>query len=181
MAVDVTGDGTADASYGPVTYCADVGCDPLGAADFDADGTKEVVIGTYFSIVDHLYFSIRPAGAGGYAMDPILVAPPGHPAAGIDPGKPLITSAEGDEGYGAWMRCEGFPEAPVLVWVWVYSDVDTNDAVAWHMTKLRLQDDGMFHVIEAADFTVPPDARPDFRLSNGPACGVPFNRWAAGI
>jgi hypothetical protein len=179
VAVDVTGDGRADAFWGPIPRCKYNGCGPLGTADFDADADQELVIYPYFSIVHHLFFSIRTTGDGRYAIDPILVAPPGHPEARVNPGKPLITSAAGDAGYDAWMRCEGFPEAPVLVWVWVSAKVESDDPAEWHEVKLRLEDDGMFHVIDATDITLPPTERPDFVLSDEPACGIPFNRWAA--
>lgn len=179
VAVDVTGDGQADAFWGPIKRCIYGGCHPIGAADLDADGDQELIISPYFSIVDHLYFSIRATAGGGYAIDPILVAPPGHPAAGIEPGRPLVTSAAGDAGYSAWMRCEDFPEAPILVWVWSYAKVESDDPAAWHEVKLRLEDDGMFHVISASDFTLPPQERPSLVLSDAPACGVPFNWWVA--
>lgn len=177
VAVDVTGDGAADAFWSPIKQCRYSGCGPLGAADLDGDGDKEIVIGTYFSIVDHLYFSIRTTGGGGYAINPILVAPPGHPAAGVSPSRPLNTSAAGDAGYAAWMRCEDFPEAPVLVWVWVFAKVESGDPAEWHEVKLRLEGDGMFHVVGAEDFTLPNEMDPGLEVSDAPACGVHFNPW----
>ncbi len=51
VAVDVTGDGQADASASPLELCADTGCSPLGASDLDADGDGELVVMTHFSIV----------------------------------------------------------------------------------------------------------------------------------
>jgi hypothetical protein len=107
VAVDVTGDGSADAAWGPIESCRYTGCAPLGATDLDADGDQELVIHTLFSIIDHVYFSVRPGNEVPYVIEPILVAEPGHPAAGIQPGAPLITSAAGDAGYAGWIRCEG--------------------------------------------------------------------------
>ena len=153
VAVDVTGDGQADASASPLELCADTGCSPLGASDLDADGDGELVVMTHFSIVDHLFFSIR-AVEGGYSLEPILVAEPGHRPAGIEPGAPLMTSAGGDAGYSAWIRCETYPDSPVLVFAAESSIVDSREPHEWHETKLRLQADGMFHVVGTNDLTL---------------------------
>ena len=183
VAVDVTGDGLADAESGTNGgTCLYTGCSPLGASDLDGDGDQELVIHTNFSIIDHLYFSARRLDSGGFALDPILVADPGNPAAGIDPGAPLVTSAAGDAGYAGWIRCEGYPESPILVWTYVSSVVESDRPAEWHETKLQLLDDGsgppMFHVVATNDFTLPPTEDPGLIRSEKPACGLDFNIWA---
>jgi hypothetical protein len=174
VAVDVTGDGTADASTElSVMSCPDVQCAPLGGADLDADGDDELVVTSYFSIHDEVYFSVDTSG-GSASISPILVAAPGHPAAHIAPGKPLQTAAGGDEGYGAWIRCEGYPSAPILVFTYGAGVVDSNQPTEWHEIRLQLQSDGMFHVVGATDLSLPPTQDPGLVRSTAPACGLDF-------
>jgi hypothetical protein len=178
VAVDYTGDGRADL-WGPLpmTNCPNVGCQPLGATDLDADGKDELIVMTTAAVIDHMFFSVQHTD-GGHVIEPIVVAAPGHLAAGIAPGAPLVTAAAGDEGFSAWIRCEDYPAAPILVYTWKNSQVESNDPVEWHETMLQLLSDGMFHVIGATDLTLPQGQDPGFVLSQAPACGVDFNRWA---
>jgi hypothetical protein len=178
VAVDVTGDGVPDASTGvSLVNCPYVGCFPLGATDLDADGDGELIVSTGFSEMDQGYFSIDVNGHDA-RISPILVAAPGHPAAGIEPGAPLVTSAGGDEGYASWIMCEGYPEAPVLVYTRVLGIVESDKPEDWHEVKLQLQADGMFHVVDARDASLPPDQDPGWPRSTDPACGIDFNRFA---
>jgi hypothetical protein len=179
VAVDVTGDELADAAWGPIDGCQYLICTPLGATDLDGDGDEELVVQKLFSIVEHAYFSVRPGSEVPFVVEPIRVAAPGHPAANIESGGPLLTSAGGDEGYASWMRCEGYPEAPVLVWTWTNHPVDSSQPAEWHETKLRLEDDGMFHVVGTNDFELDADQDPGLEISDRPACGLPFDYWAS--
>jgi hypothetical protein len=175
VAVDLTGDRGADAFTVTALYCPSVSCSPLGGTDLDVDGNDELVVTTGFSIRDQEYFRVRKIAATAYAIEPIEVAPPGHPAAGIDPGKPLQTSAGGDEGYAGWLRCEGYPSSPTLVFTYAYGAVESNQPVEWHEVKLQLRrDDGMFHVVAATDLTLPQGQDPGFERSWAPACGLDF-------
>lgn len=176
VAVDVTGDGAADAfTDATLVNCPYVSCAPLGGTDLDADGDEELVVTTFFSIRDQGYFSVRQTADNTYAIDPIEVAPPGHPVAGIEAGKPLQTSAGGDEGYSAWIRCEGYPSSPILVYTSSSTTVESNQPVEWHEVKLQLRrDDGMFHVVAATDLTLPQGQDPGFERSDAPACGLHF-------
>jgi hypothetical protein len=174
VAVDLTGDGTPDASGDlPLVNCPYVGCAPLGAADLDADGDGELIVRTWFSVNDQGYFAIEGTD-GTYAIAPIAVAAPGDPAAGVEPGEPLQTSTGGDAGLSAWVRCEGYPEAPVLVYAWVFADIAGAQRSEWHEVKLRLHDDGLFHVVDSTDVSLPPGEDPGFVRSDAPACGVDF-------
>jgi hypothetical protein len=178
VAIDVTGDGMADASTPiPDPSCPYVSCGPLGGTDLDADGDQELIVNTFFSIVDHTYFSVSRTDAG-VSIAPILVAAPGNPDAGIQPGEPLQTSAAGDAGFAGWIRCEGYPDSPVLVATWSNWPIESDLPREWHETKLQLQEDGMFHVISTNDFELPWDQDPGLIRSDAPACGIGFNLWA---
>jgi hypothetical protein len=173
VAVDVTGDGEADASTdAELVNCANVSCWPLGGADLDADGDDELVVTTGFSIQDQGYFSVD--ASGGVSISPIDVASPGHPAARVQPGKPLQTSAGGDAGFGSWIRCEGYPTAPVLVFTYGAGDTEGVNPTEWHEVKLQLQADGLFHVVDATDLSLPAGQDPGLIRSVAPACGLDF-------
>jgi hypothetical protein len=174
VAIDAGGDGVADTwTTFPSGNCPYVGCWPLAASDLDGDGDGELIVTTGFSIQDQIYFAIE-TGEGGASIAPILVAPPGHPEAGITGGEPLITSSGGDEGHAAWIRCEGYPAAPVLVFTSVSSIVESEEPTDWHEVKLQLQADGMFHVVDHIDRSLPPGEDPGLIRSEAPACGVDF-------
>ena len=178
VAIDVTGDGLADASTAiPDPNCPYGWCAPLGGTDLDADGDQELIVNTFFSIIDHTYFAIEQTDAG-VTVAPILVAAPGNPAAAIEPGEPLHTSAAGDAGFAGWIRCESYPESPVLVATWTDWPIESDLPEEWHETKLQLRADGMFHVISTNDFELPWDQDPGLIRSDKPACGINFNLWA---
>jgi hypothetical protein len=178
VAVDVTGDDKADAyTDARLVNCPATGCSPLDATDLDGDGDGELIISTAFSIVDQGYFSVSTQGDR-VTIEPILVAYPGHPEAGIQPGEPLMTSAGGDAGFGSWIRCENYPSAPVLVQLLADGVVESNLPTKWHEVKLQLEPDGMFHVIGTTDLSLPVAQDPGLIRSTAPACGVAFNPFA---
>jgi hypothetical protein len=175
VAVDVTGDDRADAyTDAQLINCPNTGCQPLDATDLDADGDSELIIETNFSILDQGYFLVSVQGDR-VAIEPILVAYPGHPEAGVQPGEPLMTSSGGDAGFAAWIRCESYPSAPVLVLLLADGVVDSNLPTKWHEVKFRLESDGVFHVIGSTDLSLPQSQDPGLIRSTAPACGVDFN------
>ena len=173
VAVDVDGDGVADASAQTVEFC--FFCRPFDAVDFDADGDEElVVMASEGSTPTFMVYDLSGTD-GARRIEPILVAAPGHPEAGEEPGEPLSFSTGGDEGYAGWVRCEDFPVAPVLVITWRNHPIE-GDTMEVHETRFVLEGDGMFHVVGTNDYSAPvADAIPG--VSDAPACGVDWQIW----
>jgi hypothetical protein len=98
----------------------------------------------------------------------------GHEAAGIVAGEPLRIDAGGDAGYGSSIECEGYPAAPVIVWSWRFAEIDSDEPAEVHVTRIELKPDGLFHIIDTNDSTVPegePFGIPS-QTEIGLACGV---------
>lgn len=175
VAVDVTGDGVADASWGPLEWC--FFCLPTGATDLDGDGDDElVVLAQGGSVVEYLVFSAAEASDGSVAFGPLLVAAPGNREGDLRAGEPLAIRAGGDEGFGAAVACEAYPEAPVLVVAWSNHPVEGpgSETSEVHVTRLVLREDA-FHVIDALNTNQPTDASlPDVFSSGREACGLEF-------
>lgn len=178
LAVDFTGDGLADDSWGPFENCGL--CEPYGALDLNADDADELaVLAQWGSTPQYLLFAVRSNAEGPPGLRPIGVAAPGAPAAELVPGEPLDFWTGGDEGFQGAVACEGYPEDPVLVIAWSRHPIegassDMNDA---HITRLALESDGLVHVLSQANFTQPVDEPlpPPFG-SDSRACGLDFNR-----
>ena len=177
VAADFHGDGIADAWTG-IDQC--VGCQPWATTDLDANGADELVVllqggttpqyGFYHAVPEG-----RPRSSGIY---PVFVAAPGATDAGFPGNQPMTIWAGGDEGYSYAVRCEGYPDDPVLVVASSYRPVDT-DVSEIHVTRLRLETStdlvqAEFVVIES---TSPAEADEDFG-GDAKACGVDFNPWA---
>jgi hypothetical protein len=174
VAVDVTGDGLADATWS-LKYC--FFCEPLGATDFDGDGDDELVVLTQGgSVPGYSVFSAPRAADGSVDIEPVSVADPGNPEGDLRAGKPLRIWAGGDEGFGAAVACEGYPEDPVLVVAWSNHPVEGpgSETTEVHVTRLVLRD-GAFHVVDALNTEQPTeDPLPEVFSSSGEACGLEF-------
>jgi WD40 repeat protein len=178
VAADHTGDRVAD-SWVEFDYGCYNGCPPWDATDLDANGTEELIVATYFSIMDYHFFAVRPGPSGDLQLEPILVADPGHEPARIFAGEALRIDAGGDAGYGSSIECEGYPAAPVIVWSWIDGPVEGNQPLEVHVTRIELQADGLFHVIDTNDSMVPagtPFGIPYQSELGRPACGVVWYR-----
>ena len=177
LAVDHTGDRVADSWIDLPFECWSL-CTPFDATDLDGNGTEELIVVNSFSIMAYYVFDVRPSANGHLRVEPILVAAPGHEPAEIFAGEPLRIDAGGDEGYGMTIECEGYPAAPVIVWSWSYAVVDGNEPIEVHVTRIQLQPDGLFHVIDTNDFTVPAGTPSGIAIPYelGPQCGVDWWR-----
>jgi Tol biopolymer transport system component len=174
VAVDHTGDGIADSWWGPMQYC--VGCRPFDATDLNADGAEElVVLAQWGTTPQYLLFSMETGPGGEPRVRPILIATPGHPQAGFRPGDPVALWAGGDEGFTGSVRCEGYPDTPILVATWSDHPVDGpgSETKEVHETRLRLEADGLMHVVDSSDSTQP-TTDPGPETWTGQACGVHF-------
>jgi hypothetical protein len=149
VAVDVNGDGSAD-GWTETEWCSD-GCEPLAGTDLNADGRDELVVLLQWSStpVFALFEMVPDGDPRSPGVYPIFVAPPGHAAAGFEPGEPFRLWAGGDEGFAAAFRCEGYPASPVIVAATSDQVVDGPDPARITLTRLRLGDDGALHVVEA--------------------------------
>jgi hypothetical protein len=127
--------------------------------------------------VDYNVFTIRPNSTGDLAVEPILVAAPGHVPAGLIAGRELEISAGGDEGFASWISCEGYPANPVIVWTWIWGPVETNIPKEVHITRIQLKADGLIHVIGTNDYMLPAGQPSGLSPATAPACGVDWQLW----
>lgn len=179
VAVDVTGDGLADASWEALKWC--FMCQPLGAADFDGDGDDElVVLEQAGSVGSYLIFSAEKGSDGSVVLGPIAVAAPGNPRAELRPGRQLRFWVGGDEGYSAAVACENYPEDPIFVVAWSYQPIEgpDSDTTEVHVSHLRLRD-GAFHVVDASNTEQPADeTRPEVFAAGYEACGLDLRDYS---
>ncbi|MGH2787165.1 MAG: hypothetical protein ACRDJV_04535 [Actinomycetota bacterium] len=182
VAVDVTGDGAADASWGPLRYC--FFCEPFGATDFDGDGDDElVVLAAGGSTPQYYVFAAETTTDGSVELGPLTVASPGNRAGNLPAGKPLRMWAGGDEGFSATVACDGYPEDPVLIVAWSDHPVEGpgSETTEVHITRVVLRD-GAFHVVDTLNAEQPTpfgprswESLPDVFSRRGRECGLRFN------
>src|ERR671918_879277 len=174
VAADVTGDGKADTSWGPLRHC--FVCEPLGAVDFDADGDDElVVLAGGGSVAAYQVLAAEKSG-GSLEFGPLKVAAPGNPAGNLHAGRAIHFWAGGDEGYSATTACDGYPEDPVLMVAWSNHPVEGpgSNRTEIHITRLVLQD-GAFQVVNAVNSKqATDDPLPDEFSRRGRECGLKF-------
>jgi hypothetical protein len=174
VAADVTGDGKADASWGPLRHC--FACEPLGAVDFDADGDDELVVLAAGGSVRAYQVLAAEKSGGSIEFGPLKVAAPGNPAGNLHAGRAIHFWAGGDEGYIAATACDGYPEEPVMIVAWSNHPVDGpgSETTEIHITRLVLQD-GAFHVVDAVNDKQPTDSELPEEFSRlGRECGLKF-------
>jgi hypothetical protein len=185
LAVDVTGDGKADAAYGP--FGCQGGCSAFAALDIDGDGTDELLVqDVAFSIAGLRLFEVNWSdgpGAEKAILSPVTVASPGDPAGGFEPGTELRLWLGGDGFQLDALRCDSGPDGRVLVATSAESKPhDSPDAVWYaHETTFRLRHDGKLDVVGTRDFQEPATSEPPSFATLGPPCGasLPYPYGAA--
>jgi hypothetical protein len=171
VAVDVDGDGVAESWAGPLARC--IACRPFAVTDLNADGMQElVVILQYSSTTEYTLFSLeRNWGGGPPQVKQVTVAEPGSLPL-FRATKPVSFWAGGDEGFSSSVRCEGYPDQPVLVVTQTDQPVEGPRLRQVREARLVLQPDGTIAVIDSSQYTEPVTA-PSHTFT-GRACGVPF-------
>ncbi|HYZ12452.1 MAG TPA: hypothetical protein VFA08_02465 [Actinomycetota bacterium] len=171
LAVDVTGDGLADTSYGPLE--CDSFCSAFSAPDVDGDGVDEVLIqNVQFSIVGLKLFDVQ-LGDGGAGLGPVTVAPPGYPRGGLEPGVEPQLWLGGDAFDIETLRCEDSPDGRVLIHTTATEDPpDSTDSV-WRATAITysLNDDVTVTIVDVREFTEPVGPGPPSFQSGETLCG----------
>ena len=171
FAVDVSGDGVADTSFGPLE--CDPWCSAFAAPDVDGDGTDELLIqNIQFSIVGLKLFEVQ-LGDGGAALGPVTVAPPGYPRGGLESGAEPQLWLGGDAFDVDTLRCEDSPEGRVLIHTTATEDPpDSTDAV-WQATETTYSLNGDFtaSIVQVRKFTEPIGPGPPSFQSGETLCG----------
>jgi hypothetical protein len=171
VAVDVTGDGMADASWETLRYC--VYCRPYAAADLDGDGSEELlVIIQGGSVTQYSVFEATESG-GSVEFGPVRVAEPGDRKGGFPAGDIASIWVGGDEGFSGKFACENYPDDPVLVSGWSNHPIEGPDAdiTEVHLVRLELND-GVFE-IDALNLEQPTDdPMPDGFPTGTEGCGI---------
>jgi dipeptidyl aminopeptidase/acylaminoacyl peptidase len=182
VAVDVTGDGVADTSYGPIG--CELACSAFAAPDIDGDGTDELLVqDVAFSIAGLRLFQIGAAHpAGSPVIIPVTVAPQGDPGAGYEPGKELRLWLGGDAFRLDALRCESGPDGQSLVATSAESKPhDSPDAVWYaHETTFGLRPDGTIDVVATRDFQEPATSESPSFATRGGLCGARLPSFYAG-
>ncbi|MGH2528018.1 MAG: TolB family protein, partial [Actinomycetota bacterium] len=179
VAVDLIGDGQADASYGPIG--CEVICMAFAAPDVDGDGIDELLVqDVAFSIAGLRLFKIGLADSP--AIVPVTVAPPGDPAGGFEPGKEVRLWLGGDAFDSTALRCETGPDGRVLVATSAESRPhDSVDAVWYaHETTFILRQDGALELIETRDFEEPTTSGSPSFATRGGLCGARLPSFYSG-
>ena len=115
--IDTDGNGLIDGHTAVLPWCLD--CSPFAAIDFNADGASELAILLQSSSTPQ--YGIYEAASAGSGREPGLYPAIVGPGSEQFPeGDPLIFLTGGDEGFSGAVKCEGFPDHPVLI-VWASS------------------------------------------------------------
>jgi dipeptidyl aminopeptidase/acylaminoacyl peptidase len=171
LAVDLTGDGLSDTSYGPLE--CEQWCTAYAVPDVDGDGTDELLVqNVEFSIVGLKLFDVQ-LGDGGAGLGPVTVAAPGYPQRGLEPGTEPQLWLGGDAFDVETLRCEDSPEGRVLIHTTATMDPpDSTDAV-WRATETTysLNDDVTASIVQVREFTEPVRPGPPSFQSGEMLCG----------
>jgi hypothetical protein len=174
VAVDVSADGVADTSFGPLK--CDPWCSAFAAPDVDGDGTDELLIqNIQFTIAGLRLYDVRSEPQETVA--PVTVSSPGYPGEDLAPGAEPQLWIGGDAFDSETLRCfedESPPAGPGRVLVQTSATQvppDSPDSI-WHATAtwFDLQRDGTVTIVDHFDFEEPV-ASPSFAQRN-PLCGA---------
>jgi hypothetical protein len=172
VAVDVSGDGLADASFGPLG--CDDWCTAFAAPDVDGDGTDELMIqNIQFSIVGLRLYEVRSEPRP--EVFPVTVATPGYPEGDLGPGAEPQLWIGGDGFNVDELQCATTPSGRVLVQTSATMvPPDAPDSV-WQAaeTTFALNTDGTVSVVGTRSFEEPvEEGGPSFWNFGDGICGA---------
>jgi hypothetical protein len=176
VAVDVSGDGVADTSFGPLQ--CDSWCSAFAAPDVDGDGTDELM-------VQNIQFTIAGLRLYDVGSDPdarvipVTVSSPGYPGEGLAPGAEPQLWIGGDAFDSDTLRCfeDESPRAgPGRVLIQTSATQvppDSPDSV-WQATEtwFDLQPDGTVTIVHRGDFEEPIGSGPPSFAQQNRLCGA---------
>lgn len=173
VAVDVSGDGVADTSFGPLE--CDPWCSAFAAPDVDGDGTDELLIqNIQFTIAGLRLYDVRSDPQP--AVAPVTVASPGW-GEGLAPGAEPQFWIGGDAFDAETLRCfEAGPTGPGRVLIQTSASQvppDSPDS-RWHAFAnwFDLQPDGTVTIVERGDFQEPVGSGPPSFAQPKQLCGA---------
>jgi hypothetical protein len=170
VAVDATGDGLADASYGPLE-CETLPCRAFGAPDVNGDGIDELLIENVAFTIKGLKLFVMTDGS----VAPAVVAPPGSTAfgyEGFEAGAEPQLWLGGDAGNWDAIRCEPFDGGRAFVSTTSFQPVDAPGDR--EVTETWFVLDGLdLLVVDVQEYSAPEDGgTPPYMQTDG--CGVRF-------
>jgi hypothetical protein len=174
VAVDVSGDGEADASFGPLQ--CDPWCSAFAAPDVDGDGTDELLIqNIQFTIAGLRLYDVRSDPQA--TVTPVTVSSRGYPGEGLAPGAEPQFWIGGDAFETNTLRCsEARPTGPGRVLIQTSANQvppDSPDS-RWHAfaTWFDLQPDGTVTIVDRGDFEEPVGSGPPSFAQLNQLCGA---------
>ncbi len=112
VAEDHTGDGVAD-SWLDLPWRCDIDCVPFDATDLDANGTEELVVASYFSIMDYYVMGLKPDAEVALGSHPCSSRSPGTHPVSLIAGEAAPDRRRRRRGLlAARSECDGYPERP---------------------------------------------------------------------
>jgi hypothetical protein len=172
VALDGDGDGTVDTSYGPIECTLE--CRTFSAPDLDGDGTAELLVVQDGGAVVGLGLYDVAEEDGAVSLEPVVVAPPGDPEGGFEPGVAAKLWLGGDAFELYTLRC-GDPEmrhGPGLVVTTAESLPHDSPDALWHAHRVVFAlVDGSLRLMDIGDFTEPAGFDPPSFQSDETLCG----------
>jgi hypothetical protein len=176
VAVDVSGDGVADTSFGPLQ--CESSCSAFAAPDVDGDGTDELLIQNIeFTIAGLRLYDVRSDPEA--TVMPVTVGSPGYPGEGLAPGAEPQFWIGGDAFDANTLRCfedQPPPTGPGRVLIQTSATQvppDSPDST-WHATEtwFDLQPDGSVTIVDHGAFEEPVGSGPPSFAQPDRLCGA---------
>jgi hypothetical protein len=174
LAVDVTGDGLADTSYGPLE--CDPWCAAFAAPDVDGDGADELLIqNVQFSVYGLRLYDVATDPP---AISPVILEPPGHVSTAFG-GQDFEANAEpqfwlgGDAGISESIRCQAYPEPPgrVVISSAAAQPVDSTDGILDVSETWFVLEGDRLRIVDYREYTAPITDKTQPFLQTG-GCGA---------